>query len=78
MAEGMRRVWRLAVTVQSDGEEHLADRVGGGVRGLGKHAGGSGSESGNQLRNPNDDVGKQRDDDGASAFALRGPPQGCY
>jgi hypothetical protein len=46
------------------------------VLGLGKHAGGSGSEPGNQLRNPNDDVGKQRDDDGASAFAFRGPPEG--
>ena len=75
MSEGVRFVRRLAVTAQPDGEEQLVHGVGGGVGGLGKHAGRSGDESGNQLRNPDDDVGQERDDDGANALAFRGSPE---
>jgi len=42
VAEGMRGVCRLAITVEADREKDLVHGVGGGVGGLGKHSGGSG------------------------------------
>ena len=75
MSEGMRRVCGLAATAQPYAEEHLVHRIGGGVQGLGQHSGGSGNKPGNQLRNRDDDVGKERDDDGAGAFAFCGPAE---
>ena len=75
VAERMCLVRRLTGAAQPDGQKDLVHRVGGGVRGLGQHAGGSGSEPGNQLRSRDDDVGQKRDDDGAGTFAVRGSPE---
>ena len=75
VAERMRRVRGLAGAAQPDGQEHLVHRVGGGVRGLGEHAGGSGGEPGNQLRRRDDDVGQKRDDESAGTFAVCGSPE---
>jgi hypothetical protein len=44
--------------------------------GLGKHATGAGNKPADQLRNSDDEVGNERDDNGTCAFPLRGSAQG--
>src|SRR5204862_6885571 len=74
-AEGMLRVRGLTGTVEPNGEKDFVRRVGGGVRRLGQHAARAGNEPRYELRDRDDDVGKERDDDGAKAFALRLSPE---
>jgi hypothetical protein len=73
--EGMVSVRRLAGAVQADREKHLVDAVGRGVRGLGKHGARPGCESGEQLRDADDEVGGECDDDGPRALAFLGSAQ---
>ena len=75
MAAGMRRICGHACSVQSYGEKYLIDRVGDGVRSLGKHAGGSRSEPCNQLGSRDYNVGHESDHDGACALAACGSPE---
>jgi hypothetical protein len=44
MVEEMGGVGRLAVTMKSDRERDFVHRIGGGMGGLGKHAGRSGNQ----------------------------------
>ena len=75
MAAGMCRVCGNTVTVETDGQENLVDGIGTRMCGFRKHTCGLGSESCNQFRNRDDEVGKERDHDGASALAFCDSPQ---
>ena len=77
MAAGMCRVCGNTVTVETDGQENLVDGIGTRMCGFRKHTCGLGSESCNQFRNRDDEVGKERDHDGASALAFRDSPESC-
>ena len=62
----------LRAAAQRHEEEHLGDRVGQRVRGLGEHRRRAGQHAGHQLRGGDGQVGQAGDDDRADALVLGG------
>ena len=56
VAQRMAIVRRTLTAAQRDAEEHFVGRVGERVRRFSEEAGGSGNQSGDELRDGNDDV----------------------
>src|SRR5207248_4778771 len=59
-----------------DAEQYFVRRIGQGMTGFGQQRGRPGEQAGRQFRRGDDEIGGERDGNGAGALALRRTPEG--